>query len=495
MVSGMQVQQQLVDVVHDAGRVVPLGGVGAQGVADLPHGRGGGRAVPGDVTDDDADRVVAEVDDVIPVAADVGAVGPRQVAGGVAQAGQVRQGGGQQRPLQRRRERGAGLEKQRPLQRLGADPGEGHERGLFVVVEVAWVAVADDERAEDLTGHGQRQERPRLPFTGRDRGRRVGLRLVKLRERGQVHRVPGAGHRRRRIRMVQRQLPQAADHVGLISVVVAQLQLPFVQQQQGQALTAGGRPQHRADRRIHLGGGARRDQSGRRGLQRRRAGRRLRGAGGGLFRLRGDFGEVPLLPDLIGDLAERHGHGGGAGAGAGHLDLPHLADLRVCLLLAPRLAGGGDRPVPVEQAVAPAAGGDLAEPATDDILGGAPGELGAELVDVVADEVDDRAGLIGHRAQQREAVEGGVERVIQPGAAVGVRRDRHLPQVDEPDPEPVTIWADPHLEVPGQGRPVVVHRAGDGLPGLHDGAVQRQRPVVHGLRPQLPVAVAEQILP
>ena len=163
---------------------MPVGGVGAQRVAELAHRGGGLRTVSGHVADDHRRGVRAEVDDVVPVAADLGALGPRQVSHGVPRAGQRRQGGRQQRTLQVLGDGQLCQEQQRPLERLRAQPAEGHQGGPFVVVELPRLGVADHQDAEHLPGGDQWKERPCLTAATADRGLWVGLSGGELRRRG-----------------------------------------------------------------------------------------------------------------------------------------------------------------------------------------------------------------------------------------------------------------------------------------------------------------------
>jgi len=131
--------------------------------------------VAGHVADDDGGAVGVDLNDVVPVAADVGALGPGQVAHRVPGAGQVGQGRGQQRLLKVCGERPLGLVEQSSLERLGGQPGEGDQGRALVVVELAGLPVADHQGTEDLAGSGQREEGPRLSAATGDRSVRVGL--------------------------------------------------------------------------------------------------------------------------------------------------------------------------------------------------------------------------------------------------------------------------------------------------------------------------------
>jgi hypothetical protein len=133
----------------------------------LTHCRGGLRVVSGDVTDDHRGGVRAEIDDVVPVAAHLGALGPGQIPHGVPRTTQRRQHARQQRPLQVFGDGDLGLEQQRPLQRLRGEPTERHQGRLLVGVELPQPAVADDHDTDRLPGADQRQKRPRLPAATR----------------------------------------------------------------------------------------------------------------------------------------------------------------------------------------------------------------------------------------------------------------------------------------------------------------------------------------
>ena len=72
---------ELVEPRDDGVRIVVLEGEGAEGVAKLAHHRRGLHALADDVADDEADRAVLELDDVVPVSADVDADRAREVPG------------------------------------------------------------------------------------------------------------------------------------------------------------------------------------------------------------------------------------------------------------------------------------------------------------------------------------------------------------------------------------------------------------------------------
>ncbi len=307
--------------------------------------------------------------------------------------------------------RGSGLEQQRSLQCLRDKPGECCQQVFLQRFEDARLPVADDQGADHLTGDGQREKRPGLPVPGRHPLTRVGLQSVEGGDRGQKARLPGAGDRGGRVRMIQRQFGKPVGDVRLVAVVISQLQGIVTAQEQRQAMTAGRRPQHRPDRGVHLGARAGRHQGCSDALQCVRAGRGLLGPGDAL-------GELALPIGLFGDLPERHDDV--TGAAAADLGLPDLAEFGVRQLPAPRRAGVGDAAVPVGHGrVLPTR--QIAEPVTDQFLRRAPDQPGAELVDVFTGEVGDRTVRCAHRTQHGEAVESRVEHVVQPGAAGGPR--------------------------------------------------------------------------
>ena len=77
----------LVEVVQDLLRRQVEPGQGLRGGPQLAHDRGGGHGVAHDVADDQRDPAAGQRDRVVPVAADPGGLGGRQVAGGEPHAG------------------------------------------------------------------------------------------------------------------------------------------------------------------------------------------------------------------------------------------------------------------------------------------------------------------------------------------------------------------------------------------------------------------------
>ena len=97
---GVEVEHEPVGAGHHRGRLVTLGRVGAQGVAQLAHHRGGLHGVALHVADDEGDPLARQLQHVVPVTADAHAVGRGQVAGGGGQPLRSRQRAGQQLLLQ-----------------------------------------------------------------------------------------------------------------------------------------------------------------------------------------------------------------------------------------------------------------------------------------------------------------------------------------------------------------------------------------------------------
>ncbi|SCE13322.1 hypothetical protein GA0115250_13895 [Streptomyces sp. BvitLS-983] len=96
--------QQVVDAAQDLAGVADRTGHRPQRHPDLPHEGGRLHVVALHVPDGEAEGAVAELEAVVPVAADVEPVAGRRVPGGRAQPRDLRQAGGEHLPLQRLRQ-------------------------------------------------------------------------------------------------------------------------------------------------------------------------------------------------------------------------------------------------------------------------------------------------------------------------------------------------------------------------------------------------------
>ena len=71
VVGAVDLDEELVELFQDGGRIPAVPGVGPEGIAELAHERRGGDPFADDVTHDETDGAVAQGDDVVPVSADV----------------------------------------------------------------------------------------------------------------------------------------------------------------------------------------------------------------------------------------------------------------------------------------------------------------------------------------------------------------------------------------------------------------------------------------
>ena len=149
-------------------RIVVLEGERAERVPQLPHHRGGLNALADDVADDEADRAVLELDDVVPVSADVDADRARQVAGRERDPADRRQALRQDAALHRLRDPALGLVAAGAVERLLALAHQRQQPFPVCVGDAAGGATASGERAA--------RERERDPAVRRTRpaGRREG---------------------------------------------------------------------------------------------------------------------------------------------------------------------------------------------------------------------------------------------------------------------------------------------------------------------------------
>jgi hypothetical protein len=198
------------------------------------------------------------------------------------------------------------------------------------------------------------------------------------------------------------------------------------------------------------------------------------------------------VADLLGDVAVGDRHE--TDVHPDHLGLPDLAAVRVRHVFSPGRVGLGHLAVPVEQPGPHGIRRDLAQGLADELLDGTAGELRADLVEVLIHKVGDLPRPVADGTKQEKPVERPVEYLVQQRALLRLRRDGQLAEVGEARHEPVARGHDQHLEVTGDAGPVVVHRARHRDAGLHDLGVERHRPVVDGLRPQLPVPAADEVV-
>ena len=116
---------ELVEPGDNGVRVVVLEGERAERVPELAHHRRRLDTLADHVADDEGDAAVVEMDDVVPVAADVDTDRAGQVAGGEGDAADRREPLGQDAPLHGLGDRAFGLVAPGPVERL---PALAHER-------------------------------------------------------------------------------------------------------------------------------------------------------------------------------------------------------------------------------------------------------------------------------------------------------------------------------------------------------------------------------
>ncbi len=150
--------EQVVEQAHHLRERVPLQQVRAQGDPDLGHHRGGDHAAADDVADHEREAAVGELEDVVPVAADLDPRAGGEVLGAEAQPRHAGQRVGQHRALH---DLGHGplLGRDRVVDRAcGAVAGELQQRDI-VLVEVPAGQRADVHHADhaplDLERHAE----------------------------------------------------------------------------------------------------------------------------------------------------------------------------------------------------------------------------------------------------------------------------------------------------------------------------------------------------
>jgi hypothetical protein len=169
---------------------VALGGIRPQRIPQLAHHRRSAHVVPLDVADDQADPVIGQLQQVVPVAADSHAVGGRHVVRGRRDAGRLRQCARQQVRLELGGERALGFAQPGAGERLGDQTSHADDERALLRAEVVARVVADGQGADRLTGDDQRQERPRLLLRLVDQRTQLGVAVEVGRARGQEQRPP-----------------------------------------------------------------------------------------------------------------------------------------------------------------------------------------------------------------------------------------------------------------------------------------------------------------
>ena len=169
--------QQAIEALERLGGRVALQRVGAQTRAQLAHERRGPQPMAGDVADREADLAGGQLDDVVPVAADL--VARRQVAHRCVDADEVGEAVGQQAALQG--DRAAMLAVERVEQARAVDRGGGlrggelQQRGVGVG-ELARRDRPDVQHAEGGALHEQRHAQQRAhALHAQDRVQDVGV--------------------------------------------------------------------------------------------------------------------------------------------------------------------------------------------------------------------------------------------------------------------------------------------------------------------------------
>ena len=145
---------ELVEPRDDGVWIVVLEGERAEGVAKLAHHRGGLHAFADDVADDEPDRSVLELDDVVPVSADVDAHGAREVPGRQRYPADRRQALRENAALHRLRDSALGLVASGAVDRLLALADQGEQPFAICV---------GDGRGGQLQRESAARERERDP--------------------------------------------------------------------------------------------------------------------------------------------------------------------------------------------------------------------------------------------------------------------------------------------------------------------------------------------
>ena len=142
-------------------RLQPLDGDRAEGVPQLAHVRGRVHSLPHDVTHDQAEPAVAQLDGVEPVSADVQALRAREVARGDLHSRDTWQRDGQDASLEGLGDRALRVEVPRTVESLRSLAGQSPEEAVVVVVERDRLCPAELEDADGLTTRDERHGEPR----------------------------------------------------------------------------------------------------------------------------------------------------------------------------------------------------------------------------------------------------------------------------------------------------------------------------------------------
>ncbi len=198
---------------------VALGGVGAQGDAQLPHQPGRPHVVPLDVTDDQGEAVPGQRDHVVPVAADLEAAAGGDVAGGDVHAGDPGAEHRQHGALQPLGQLPLVLGGARPGQGLGQHPRHRGQHGALVGREGDRVGEGRQPGAHRAARHGQRQVGPGAAAEALGEGPGEGVAGPVLLGGGEVDGPAGADHLGGRVVGVQGHVRERVDLVLGLSVV------------------------------------------------------------------------------------------------------------------------------------------------------------------------------------------------------------------------------------------------------------------------------------